>query len=118
MKDRQELIKKITSARELLVAGKRTLYAQNFYEFSRDVVGWPDIYEPLHRKVCNFVEDNIRKKYLLIMLPRGTFKSSIITIGYTLYRIAKNPNERILIANATYPMACQFLSQIKDNLKR
>ncbi len=116
--EKNELITKIEHAREVLRAQKEKYYSTHFYEFSRDVLGWPDIYEPLHRRVCDFVQDNVDKKKLLILLPRGSLKSSIITVGYTLWRICKNPNERVLIANATYPMAVSFLKQIKDHLSK
>lgn len=116
--DKNELITKIEHAREVLRAQKEKYYSTHFYEFNRDVLGWPDIYEPLHKRVCDFVQDNVDKKKLLMLLPRGSFKSSIITVGYTLWRICKNPNERVLIANATYPMAVSFLKQIKDHLSK
>ena len=116
--EKEQLIAKIQEAKEVLRSSKAQYYLTHFYEFNRDVIGWPDCYEPLHRKVCNFVQDNIRKKKLLILLPRGSFKSSMVTVGYTLWRIAQNPQERILIANATFQMACQFLSQIKDHVSK
>ena len=99
-------------------SAKKAYYSDDFYTFNRDILKWPDIYEPLHRRVCNFVQDNVKKKKLLILLPRGTFKSSIITIGYTLWRIGQDPTVRCLIANATYPMAVQFLGQIKSHLSQ
>lgn len=114
----QHIIDKIKETNEILIRTKRAYYSEHFYEFNRDILKWPDIYEPLHRRVCDFVQNNVKKKKLLILLPRGTFKSSIITIGYTLWRIAQNPSDRCLIANATYPMAVQFLSQIKNHLSR
>ena len=113
---REQLIKKINENEALLNRAKKSHYLSDFYAFNRDVLGWPDIYEPLHKKVCDFVQDNVRKKKLLILLPRGSFKSSIITIGYTLWRIAQDPKVRIMITNAVFPMACQFLSQIKAHL--
>jgi intein/homing endonuclease/phage terminase large subunit-like protein len=116
--DKKEIIDQIEKTQEAVKQAKIQYYLTHFYEFNRDVLKWPDIYEPLHRQVCNFVQDNVNKKKLLILLPRGSFKSSIVTVGYTLWRIAQNPNERILIANATYPMACQFLSQVKDHLEK
>lgn len=116
--DKQLLIDKIVETQAVVRQAKKSYYSQNFYEFNRDILGWPDIYEPLHRMVCDFIHDNIGKKKILLLLPRGTFKSSIVTIGYSLYRIANDPQERILIANATYPMATQFLSQIKNHLTR
>ena len=118
IEEKEKLIAKIQEAKEVLRSSKAQYYLTHFYEFNRDVIGWPDCYEPLHRKVCEFVQNNIRKKKLLILLPRGSFKSSMVTVGYTLWRIAKNPQERILLANATFPMACQFLSQIKDHLAK
>lgn len=113
---KQELIEKIIKAREMVRQTKRELYKKNFYEFSKEVIGWPDIYEPLHKPVCDFIQDNVDKYKLLLLLPRGCFKSSIVTIGYPLWQIAKNPDLRGLIGNATYPMAVKFLSQIKNNL--
>lgn len=115
---RQRLKEKIAENDRILRQVKKRYYSERFYEFNRDILGWPDIYEPLHRRVCDFVTDNIDRKKLLILLPRGTFKSSIITVGYTLWSIAKNPETRILIANATHEMSVSFLGQIKRHLQR
>lgn len=116
--NKEEIIDKIIEAKEQLKMAKKTYYLSHFYEFNRDIIAWPDIYEPLHRRVCNFIQDNVEKKKLLLLLPRGTFKSSIVTVGYTLWQIARNLNTRGLIANATFPMACQFLSQVKNHLTK
>lgn len=98
---------------------KKQYYSNNFWEFNRDVLA-PNtaLYEPLHKLVCDFITENIDKKKILLLLPRGSFKSSVVTVGYSLYRVVKNPSDRILIGNATYPVACQFLSQIKNHLQR
>ena len=112
----EQIVKKIQETDETIRQAKTQYYLTNFYEFNRDVVGWKDIYEPLHRPVCNFVQDNVKKKKLLILMPRGSFKSSMVTVGYALWRIAQNPNTRLMISNATYPMACSFLSQIQNHL--
>lgn len=116
--EKMDIINRINDINAVMNLKKKDYYASHFYEFNRDVLGWPDIYEPLHRKVCNFVTDNINKKKILLLLPRGTFKSSIVTVGYSLYQIAQNPNDRMLIGNATYPMAVSFLSQIKNHLTK
>jgi len=115
---RQELIEGINTGKALNRDLNRSYYKYDFYGFSKEVVGWKDIYEPLHKPLCNFITDNVKKKQLLIELPRGTFKSSIVTIGYSLWKIANNPNIRILIVNATYPMVTKFISQTQDNLKK
>lgn len=115
----QNLLDKVKTNAQIIKQAKKSYYSSHFFEFNRDLLA-PEskIYEPLHRRVCDFVTQNIEKKKILILLPRGSFKSSIITVGYSLFRIVSNPNDRILIANATYPMATQFLGQIKNHLQR
>lgn len=111
------LISQIQTLKEEFIQKQRQHYQSNLYAFNRDVLGWPDLYEPLHKRLCDFVQDNYMKKKILILLPRGTFKSSVITVGFSLWQIAKDPNVRILISNATYPMAVSFLGQIKKHIQ-
>lgn len=113
-----EVINNLKKQKELVRNLKKQYYSTNYYEFNRDVLGWKDIYEPLHRPLANFITDNIKKKHLLIELPRGSFKSSLVTIGYSLWRIVNNPNIRILLVNATYQMVVNFISQIQDHLQK
>lgn len=54
---------------------------------------------------------------VLILMPRGTFKSSIVTIGFTLQYILNSPNARILIDSETYSKAKIFLAEIKGHLE-
>ena len=54
---------------------------------------------------------------LLVMLPRGTFKSSLVTIGFTLQFFLVNPDARILIDSETYSKAKNFLAEIKGHLE-
>lgn len=69
-----------------------------------------------HKELCEFVQHG-KKKKKLITVPRGHLKSTLITVGYTLQTVAKDPTKRILIANATAAMAEAFLGQIKRHLK-
>lgn len=115
--DNQAILQKIIDARQVLNSQKKQYYSQHFYEFNRDILKWPDLYEPLHRRVCDFVQDNWKTKKLLLLLPRGTFKSSVVTVGFSLWQIAINPDVRILISNAVYPLAVSFLSQIKKHIQ-
>ena len=117
--NKELLMEKLTSVNAALMKAKKEFYSKQYYEFVRDILA-PDsqLYEPLHRRVCDFVTNNIERKKLLILLPRGSFKSSVVTVGYSLFRILSNPNDRILLGNATYPVATQFLGQIKNHLQR
>jgi len=58
-----------------------------------------------------------QKKFLLILMPRGTFKSSIVTIGFALQTILSDPDARILIDSETFSKSKAFLAEIKGHLE-
>lgn len=87
-----------------------------------------------HQELCDYAETVLpnrpekivegldpTKNLLLILMPRGTFKSSVVTIGETLQFLLNEPNGRVLIDSETYSKAKNFLQEIKghleDNLK-
>ena len=70
-----------------------------------------------HKEICHFVTDNTKKKKLMLV-PRGHLKSTLITIGYCVQQIIKNPNIRILIRSATWQMAVDFLTEVKNHLQK
>ena len=53
---------------------------------------------------------------VLINVPPEHAKSTVITINYVTYRIATNPNIRIIVVSKTQGMARKFLSAIKTRL--
>jgi phage terminase large subunit-like protein len=113
----KQLLETSTNATAEMLDALKLDVLEDFWTFSKEVVGWKDLYEPLHKPLCDFVQENPKKKKL-ILLPRGHLKSSVVTVGYALWKIAQDPKKRILIANGTYPLAATFLSQIKDHILR
>ena len=53
---------------------------------------------------------------VLINVPPEHAKSTVITINYVTYRIATDPNVRIIVVSKTQGMARKFLSAIKTRL--
>lgn len=60
---------------------------------------------------------NSKSRIKMILVPRNTFKSTFFTVGWTLQRIAKNRNIRVLIANATLANSRRFLGDIQANIR-
>ncbi len=81
--------------------------------FLKNWLGFMDMNE-IHTELCSFLEQQV--KFKLILMPRYSFKSSICTIGYSLWRLAKNPDLRILIYSDASTKAQGFLSSIKDHI--
>lgn len=67
-------------------------------------------------KIMSDQFDRNRNK-VLILMPRGTFKSTIVTVGFTLQYILNNPDARVLIDSETYGKAKNFLAEIKGHLE-
>lgn len=59
-----------------------------------------------------------RNKNLLLLMPRGTFKSSVVTIGFPLQMLLNEPDIRILIDSETFGKSKAFLSEIKGHLEQ
>ncbi len=70
-----------------------------------------------HSKLCKFVDTWKGKRKKLILMPRGSFKSSLVTIGYSLHEILRDPNIRILIDGETFNNARKFLREIKGHIE-
>lgn len=88
----------------------------DLYSFGRNVLGYAEMSEQPHRLMCDSVEHGGLRQ--LHLWPRGTFKSSAITIGYTLYKLAQDANLRVLIANVTLQGAKSFMREIKGHYER
>lgn len=53
----------------------------------------------------------------LVLAPRGHGKSTLCTVGFTLWRIARSPETRILLASATAFQAEGFLRQVRAQIE-
>ena len=102
----------------LLKAKKRLRGLRDLHFFNRHILGYEDMTdeEGFHGELCRLVE-NPKRKRILCLEPRGSLKSSLITIGYVTQQIAANPNIRVLIASEEFNTAMKFLSEIKGHLE-
>lgn len=66
------------------------------------------------------VEDkfDINLTDLLALMPRGTLKSTVLTIGFTIQFLLKYPNARVLIDSETFTKSCAFLAEIKGHYEK
>lgn len=116
----EELSKQLVTQQELYYQVLHQKALDDLFIFNRYVLGVENGKDgvklaPFHKELCHFVSDNTKKKKL-ILIPRGHLKSTLITIGYSVQQIVKNPNIRILILNATWQMSVDFLTEIKRHL--
>jgi len=95
----------------------RQIYLNDLYLFARDIMGFKDLSPNLHRRIADFVSRKPGNQKL-ILIPRGHFKSSLITISYTAWLLTRNPDERIGIVAVTTRLAQDFLREIVERMAR
>ncbi|RMH43028.1 MAG: hypothetical protein D6694_07485 [Gammaproteobacteria bacterium] len=56
-------------------------------------------------------------KRLMVQMPRGHLKSTLMTVAFTLWDIYINPNIRIFVGTSTLPLAHAFVREVKTYLE-
>lgn len=88
-------------------------YRDSQFHYSQNLLGYKDITERTHMRIVRCLESDLSRK--LCCVPRGTFKSSIGTVSYPMWRLEKNPNLRILIDSEIYTNSKNFLREIRGH---
>lgn len=88
-------------------------YAESLY------VAHPETWIPPEDKSGVGLEDQFKggNTNLLLLLPRGTFKTSLITISYAIQQTLHDPNVRVLIDSETFSKSKAFLAEIKGHME-
>jgi hypothetical protein len=79
------------------------------------LLGYKDVTAKTHGPIIKTLEADTTRK--LIVVPRGSFKSSIGVVGYSIWRLLKNPNERILVDSEIFANSKNFLREIRGHLE-
>lgn len=102
----------LATSQEILNNANRRLYHESLYGVAKYLCGYKEINHHTHDMMITALEDPTPRK--LIVMPRGTFKSSIGVVAYCIWRLIKNPDERILIDSDVYSNSKNFLREIKS----
>lgn len=100
--------------KEALLTKLRDLYKSNLYYLSKDLLEYGDITHFTHDGILQALEAPTKRK--LICVPRGTFKSSIGVVAYSISLLLNDPNHRILIDSEIYENSKNFVREIRGKL--
>ncbi len=70
--------------------------------------------QPFHKEWCTILQTKSR---ILLLAPRGSYKSTVASIAYPLWLLVNNNNFRILIRSGTDKLAKSFLREIKGHIE-
>lgn len=112
----------------------------HFWHFCRDILDYKDIRSVPHYELCDFIVNSpgngsvrnsnngiilkkkkkvsrVDKRRKLVLAPRNIFKSSILTIGYSLWTLLRDPYKKILIVSYSEKKAQSILNEIENKLR-
>ncbi len=90
-------------------------YRNSLYLTAHNLLGMKDVSKVSHKEMLDILESPTQRK--MLVCPRGSLKSSIGVVAYSVWRLLKNPNERILIDSAIYTNSKNFIREIKSHLE-
>lgn len=79
--------------------------------------GGSEAYGECHRELIEWQEQHWEIDNHLVLIPRGHLKSTLLTVGRTLWRIYQIPDIRIFVGTATRQLATAFVREIKTYLE-
>lgn len=104
----------------------------DLYFLAKEVLGYSKMEPHVHQELCDYTTSILpnppdpicpmspdfdpRKNLLLLLMPRGTFKSSVVTIAFTLQFFLNKGNARVLIDSETFSKSKAFLREILEHL--
>lgn len=118
MKDPREILDK--HGHEALLEVERNVYKRSLYHTCKYLLGMGEVNVKTHGKMIKALEALLYSpdiKNALIVMPRGTFKSSIGAIGFPIWLLINDFNKRIMIDSATYDLSTQFVTAIAQYLE-
>ena len=121
--NKKKLLETVTLDYETVNAALSQYASKDLFKFNKFILdaeigntGFVPLAE-FQKEMCHFVQDERRKKKL-ILIPRNHLKTKLISVGYSLFRIAEDAKVRILIYSATWQMAVDIVSQIQRQLAK
>lgn len=94
----------------------KELAREDLFFLGRELLGYQDLKRRTHGSICELLQNtSIRKK--LIVTPRGSFKSSLGVVSFSIFRALQNPNVRILIDSELFTNSANFIREIKGHLE-
>lgn len=89
-------------------------YQQSLYRTAKYLCGYHDINENTHAQVIYVLQSPLKRK--LVVMPRGTFKTSLCVVAFAIWNVIRNPNIRILIDSELWTLSRNSLREIKAHI--
>lgn len=93
----------------------KALAESDFYFFSKYILGYGDLNRPTHKEAIRVLMSDAHRKF--VIMPRGTFKSTLVSVAYPLWLLTKRPWLSILLDSEIYTNSKNFGREIRQHMR-
>lgn len=90
-------------------------YKNSLAAVAVNLMGYRDVCRETHGNMIATLEHPHKRK--LIVAPRGSLKTSVCIVAYCVWKLIKNPDERILIMSEVYVNSKNLIREIKGQIE-
>lgn len=90
---------------------------EDLYFFCKEILNYSKMRPNPHKELTDFLVDPHKRKKLILM-PRGSYKSSVVTVGSSLWALVNNPDLRILISHELQKNAIKYVKEIRTHIEQ
>lgn len=113
----QSFYKKVEAAAkenpEVAAKALGQFYRSDLYFYAKYGLGYKDLNWQTHGQFIKALEALATRK--ILVMPRGTFKSTLGSVAYPMWCLERDPNETILLDSEVYSNSKTFLREIKGH---
>jgi len=99
---------------QFIVEAVKALVLDDFFLFAKHILSYKDLEWDVHGECVKALESNAKRK--LIVMPRGSFKSSLGSVAYPIWRLLRDPDLTVLLDSELYTNSKNLLREIKGHL--
>ena len=93
----------------------KNFYLSDFFWFAKYFLGYKDLEKEVHGQFVKVFESNATRK--IVVMPRGSFKSSLGSVAYPCIKLLRNPDATIFLSSELYTNSKNFLREIKGHFQ-
>lgn len=101
---------------ELEMIAKQERAKKDLFYLNKEILKHTETTRNTHGELCKIL-DEWRDKNAIYLLPRGTFKSSIITEGFVIQELLRDPNKTVMVYCETYTKALDYVRAIREHFE-
>lgn len=90
---------------------------ESLFFFAKGVLGLSKLNPRIHGPICRLLESPSTRKRLKITLPRGWYKTSLVSIAYPMWRACLDSNIRVVLIQNTHTNALSKLGVISRHFE-